>query len=143
MKFFVKSLVFATCAFATLHASQCTKEATESYQFVGNHFVASYKDCDYNALTNIPKLREAMIQAAKASGAQILSHDEFIFQPNGFTMAILLSESHASIHTYPEFKACFVDLFTCGNRCSSKAFDKVLRNYLKPKKVKKQTLKRK
>jgi S-adenosylmethionine/arginine decarboxylase-like enzyme len=48
------------------------------------------------------------------------------------TMVFLLSESHASIHTYPEHGACFVDLFTCGNKCSGEKFDQALREYLKP-----------
>ena len=55
-------------------------------------------------------------------------------------MVILLSESHASIHTYPEFNACFVDLFTCGEKCSSEYFDQALQSYLKPKLVNGRTL---
>jgi S-adenosylmethionine decarboxylase len=47
-------------------------------------------------------------------------------------MALLLSESHAAIHTYPEHNACFVDLFTCGDHCHNEPFDRVLREYLKP-----------
>ena len=48
-------------------------------------------------------------------------------------MVLLLSESHASIHTYPEYNSCFVDLFTCGQKCSAEKFDMYLREYLKPK----------
>lgn len=107
----------------------------DTFQFTGTHFTASYKDCDHKALTNIPELKNAMLQAAKASGAQVLNHVDFIFEPDGYTMVILLSESHASIHTYPEFDACFVDLFTCGHNCSSKAFDEALQNYLKPQQI--------
>jgi S-adenosylmethionine decarboxylase len=50
-------------------------------------------------------------------------------------MTILLSESHASIHTYPEHGKCFVDLFTCGDSCSNHIFNEELQKYLKPKKV--------
>jgi S-adenosylmethionine decarboxylase len=38
------------------------------------------------------------------------------FEPQGVTVLALLSESHASIHTYPEVGAMFVDVFTCGDR---------------------------
>ena len=122
------------CIFLILAFGSYLK-ADESYQFIGKHFVASYKECDQKALTDLPKLKEALTKAAEKSGAHILDSVDYIFEPDGLTMVILLSESHASIHTYPEYGACFVDLFTCGHTCSSDAFDKVLREYLQPKKV--------
>ena len=116
---------------------------TNQYGFVGAHFIASYKACDQDALLDIPHLLQAMLKAAEASGAQVLSYQIYEFPGGGFTMVILLSESHASIHTYPEHGACFVDLFTCGTNCSSSNFDKCLRSYLKPKDPRCQLLERK
>ena len=105
------------------------------HDFSGKHFVASYLDCHPKALGDLDGLLSAMDEAVKASGASILNRTFHIFPPNGITVVYLLSESHASIHTYPEYGACFVDLFTCGNNCSSKAFDQKLRAYLQPKTV--------
>ena len=104
----------------------------DQYQFRGKHFLASYCDCDHEAICNIEKLKEAMLFAVQTSGATILESVEHVFPPDGLTMVILLSESHASIHTYPEYNSCFVDLFTCGIKCSSEEFDKTIREYLKP-----------
>ena len=73
--------------------------------------------------------------AVRASGATILDQTPYVFPPNGLTIVYLLSESHASLHTYPEHGACFVDLFTCGDLCSPERFDEALRNYLQPKTV--------
>ncbi len=109
--------------------------AEEIHQFAGKHFLASYMDCDLAALTDLARFEEAMDRAVGASGATILDHRSYTFLPYGFTKIYLLSESHASIHTYPEFGSCFVDLFTCGNRCSAENFDAALRSYLKPKEV--------
>ena len=105
------------------------------YQFVGRHFVAQYYNCDTTALNNIQGLSNAMKQATAASGAHLLKTIDYAFEPCGFTMVLLLSESHASIHTYPEHKACFVDFFTCGTRCSAENFDAYLRRYLHPMSV--------
>lgn len=105
------------------------------YQFVGIHFVASYMDCDHASLTNLEKLKQAMTTAVQASGATILNMVDFVFDPDGYTAAYVLSESHATIHTYPEFNSCFIDLFTCGNNCSHERFDKSLREYLIPERV--------
>jgi len=109
--------------------------ANENYEFVGRHFIASYLDCSESAIMDNQGIRQAMIKAINASGATLVDMTDFEFSPAGYTMIALLSESHASIHTYPDQKACFVDLFTCGNRCSAEAFDAVMREYLAPKRV--------
>lgn len=106
-----------------------------TYNFFGKHFLASYMDCDTAALSDIDGLIAAMDAAVRASGATILAKTPYIFPPDGLTLVYLLSESHASLHTYPEHGACFVDLFTCGDHCSAEKFDKIFRAYLKPKKV--------
>ena len=108
---------------------------SEEYLFCGKHFIASYLGCDEEAMKDNAGLKNALLAAAKASNAQVLDYVDYSFSPHGFTMAILLSESHATIHTYPEHNACFVDLFTCGDKCSSANFDAAIRAYLKPAKV--------
>lgn len=107
----------------------------EEYAFQGNHFLASYCECDVAALTNLDLLEEAMHSAVKESGATILGSVAHRFEGDGYTLAILLSESHATIHTYPEHRACFIDLFTCGNHCDAARFHDTLCSYLKPAKV--------
>lgn len=105
------------------------------HEFTGRHLLASYLGCDKKAIRDLAGLRAAMMRAVEASHATVLTHAEHVFAPDGLTMVILLSESHASIHTYPEEKACFVDLFTCGDSCSAEAFDAVLREFLRPSRV--------
>lgn len=113
----------------------CISLFGQDYAFQGTHFVASYLDCDEEAISNPEKLLKAMDLAVESSGAQILDTSSYLFEPDGLTVVYLLSESHASIHTYPEHKACFVDLFTCGSHCSHKEFDAALRKFLQPKKA--------
>jgi S-adenosylmethionine decarboxylase len=35
------------------------------------------------------------------------------FVPHGYSYAYVLSESHFTIHTYPEFHSCYIDIFCC------------------------------
>ena len=130
------ALFFASfCSSELIASGPSSQPDSEEYQFYGRHFIASYYDCDHAALTNLEQLSKAINLAVSASGAQSLKSCEYIFEPDALTMVVLLSESHASIHTYPERNACFVDLFTCGTRCSAENFDEVLQAYLKPQKV--------
>ena len=131
-KYLQKSLLFAFLVFS---GALFSAEQPVEYQFIGRHFLASYYGCDEQALRDIHKLPEVMKEGVAASGATLLDASLYIFPPDGMTMVLLLSESHASIHTYPEHGSCFVDFFTCGTSCSAEKFDEVLRDYLKPKKV--------
>ena len=133
MKNVVYFFFFLICNVSSLFAA-------EEHDFFGKHLIISYSECDRKALGDLQSLIAVMNEAVQASGATILQSAQHIFEPNGLTMVFLLSESHASIHTYPEYGACFVDLFTCGNNCSSEAFDKVLTAYLQPKQVSKRIL---
>lgn len=35
------------------------------------------------------------------------------FSPMGYSYAYVLSESHFTIHTYPEYHSCYIDMFCC------------------------------
>lgn len=112
------------------------------YQFCGTHYLASYNECDHEALCNLSSLQQTMENAVKACGAQVLEISKYIFPPDGITMVLLLSESHASIHTYPECDSCYIDLFTCGSSCDYRKFENILHAYLCPKSIEKQVIKR-
>ena len=127
-----KFLIAVLCIASSFSGNEGDEEV---YKFAGKHFVASYLNCDEKAISDVEGLLEAMDKAVGASRATILDKSSYVFPPNGLTVVYLLSESHASLHTYPEFGACFVDLFTCGDTCSAEEFDAALRIYLKPKEV--------
>lgn len=56
-------------------------------------------------------------EAAIAAGAEILScHIHHFGEGQGVTGVVLLAESHASIHTWPERGYAAIDLFLCGTR---------------------------
>jgi S-adenosylmethionine decarboxylase proenzyme len=130
----MKTVLF--CFFSLLFPFLAPLSADEEvYDFRGKHLVADYLDCDMEALSDEQALMEVMIAAVKKCGAQVLNQSYFVFPGHGLTMTILLSESHASIHTYPEHGKCFVDLFTCGDKCNNHIFNEALTEYLQPKKV--------
>lgn len=111
---------------------EVSRTTERKFEFAGRHFIANYFGCDHAAMCNHTSLVDAMRKGVDASGATLLKLIEYTFSPSGFTALLLLSESHASIHTYPECDACFVDLFTCGRLCIAEKFHLVLREYLRP-----------
>lgn len=105
------------------------------HQFFGKHYLASFLGCNSEAINNIKLLKFNMEKAIIKSGATILSSTEKIFENNGYTILFLLSESHCSIHTYPENNSLFTDLFTCGELCDYKEYEKIMIDYLNPKRI--------
>ncbi len=107
----------------------------QEFQFFGRHLLASYNECADERLLDHEALLGALKEAIALSGATILKSSEHTFEGGGLTAVFLLSESHASIHTYPEHHACFVDMFTCGTTCRVEEFDRHMRQYLQSKQV--------
>ncbi len=105
--------------------------AEEIHEFKGKHFMASFMKCDKEIMADSAGLAEVMKTAVGLTGAGILDNRVHFFVPQGMTQVLLLSESHASIHTYPEYGACFVDLFTCGDKCDWQPFFETLQKHLK------------
>jgi S-adenosylmethionine decarboxylase len=134
----MKKVAYLLSVLLIIPALLCADLEQQSFEFKGTHFTAEYFDCDLASITNTDMLICVMSEAVKESGATVLNTMYHIFPgSDGLTMLTMLSESHASIHTYPEHGECFVDLFTCGNHCSYEKFDAILRGYLKPGRVSK------
>ena len=43
----------------------------------------------------------------------VVSQTGHQFEPHGYSYAYVLSESHFTIHTYPEYHSCYIDIFCC------------------------------
>ncbi|MBB3665007.1 MULTISPECIES: adenosylmethionine decarboxylase [Prauserella salsuginis group] len=84
--------------------------------FSGTHVLAELDGVDPRLLDDEPFLRAALARTLTEAGATVCDVIAHRFQPQGVTVLAMLAESHASVHTYPEIGAAFVDVFTCGDR---------------------------
>ncbi|MFB9909563.1 adenosylmethionine decarboxylase [Allokutzneria oryzae] len=84
--------------------------------FTGQHVLAELDGIDAALLDDELFLRRTLEHVLDQAGATVCDVVSKQFDPQGVTVLALLSESHASIHTYPEIGALFVDVFTCGDR---------------------------
>lgn len=94
---------------------------------VGTHCLVD-GSAEYDILNDMIKLEEIMKKYIIHGGATILGTLRHKFEPHGCTIIFLLSESHASIHTYPEYKHYMLDIFTCGNTINTR---KIMDNIIK------------
>lgn len=80
--------------------------------YVGVHMVGDF--WGGRVIENKEKIKEILLEAtrrAEDTPLQVVVHK---FNPQGLSGVVLLSESHISVHTWPEVGYVGVDVFTCG-----------------------------
>ncbi|WP_149453817.1 adenosylmethionine decarboxylase [Pasteuria penetrans] len=85
------------------------------YSTFGTHVALDAWGADCDLLNDVERLEVHLREAASACGATVLSAQAKRFQPQGATVLLMLSESHLSIHTYPESGFAALDCYTCGH----------------------------
>jgi len=80
---------------------------------LGEHFIFDLSDCNREILMDSEYSYSLFAQAIRASGLTVVDEGFYKFSPHGFTCFLLLAESHASLHAWPEYGYCAIDLFTC------------------------------
>jgi S-adenosylmethionine decarboxylase proenzyme len=86
----------------------------QEYQSSGKHMICDFK-CIKNAelLNSCSELNSILKEICKMYDFQILNEIQYIFDPIGCSIIFLLSESHLSIHTFPEKNYMSFDIYTC------------------------------
>ncbi len=82
---------------------------------LGKHLLAEYYRCDESAINDVQKVEEALVKAAEIAGATVIGKSFHRFEPYGVSGVVVISESHLTIHTWPEYGFAAVDVFTCGD----------------------------
>jgi S-adenosylmethionine decarboxylase len=99
---------------------------------LGKHvFIDMHDIIHVELLKNKEKIEEYMLTAAKLAKANIL-HSYFHHFGNdyGVTGIVAVSESHLSIHTWPEYKSAIIDIFLCGELVTTPAEDYLLDKFM-------------
>jgi len=81
---------------------------------LGVHVLADVTDVADPACFDPPFLVDAFRDALREAGATVRRMLVEEFTPHGLTVMVVLAESHASLHTWPERRTMLVDAFTCG-----------------------------
>jgi len=102
---------------------------------LGRHLVIELYQCDNRIISDVRKIEEIMVGAAKHANASIVDVVFHNFNPSGISGVIVIQESHLAIHTWPEFNFASVDIFTCGSTVKPWRAYEYLRKHFKSKNV--------
>ncbi len=83
---------------------------------VGCHLIADMTGVSAELLRDGARIMAVLDEALRSNGFRCLKRAEHSFEGrgSGFTGMILLAESHAAVHTYPELEYLALDIFACG-----------------------------
>ena len=82
---------------------------------LGRQLTLEYYECGAETLLDKSRVEEALLKAARDSGATIISSSFHQFEPQGVSGVVIIAESHFTIHAWPEHNYAAVDIFTCGD----------------------------
>lgn len=86
----------------------------KEYESSGKHMICDFKGIKNNdLLNNMEQLNAMLKQICIDNEFQILNEVQYKFEPIGCSILFLLSESHLSIHTFPEKNHMSFDIYTC------------------------------
>ncbi|MEM2995724.1 MAG: adenosylmethionine decarboxylase [Candidatus Bathyarchaeia archaeon] len=110
---------------------------------MGIHIIAEFRGVNPEKISRVEKLRVVLDRVVAKSGLHVVSSSFHQFEPQGVSAVYLLSESHLSIHTWPEHCYAALDIFTCGSgdHAALRAFQ-LLVDEFQPKSVKKMIIRR-
>lgn len=102
----------------------------EEYESSGKHMICDFKEIkNIDLLNNINELNNLLKDICQKYDFQILNEVQHKFEPIGCSILFLLSESHISIHTFPERNHMSFDMYTCRQYNNDNDYDNIF-NYL-------------
>lgn len=84
------------------------------YDTKGHHYIVEASGCDPQIIGSIDRVQDILIRGAETAGAKIWAISFNRFPPNGVSGVVVISESHISVHTWPEVGYAALDIYTCG-----------------------------
>ena len=103
---------------------------------LGSHLLIEMYGCQGSMLEAEKYVGDAMRDAARASKATVVEQSFHEFKPWGVSGAVIIQESHYTIHTWPEHRYAAIDLFYCGGGVQVHRALDVLKERFLPERIK-------
>ena len=97
---------------------------------LGKHIIAELYGVSSDLISREEKVREIVDKVIEDAKIETVGSIYKQFEPQGVTCVVLISESHISLHTWPEYGLVNLDVFTCGDpRQAEVAFQSFLKYF--------------
>lgn len=101
------------------------------HKSAGKHMICDFKEIkNIDLLNNSEELNFLLKKICIENEFQILNENIHIFKPIGCSILYLLSESHLSIHTFPEKNHISFDIYTCRQYVDNKVYEDIFKKLI-------------
>lgn len=87
---------------------------------MANQLIVDLYGCDPKIIDDLDRLRQVAHGAIHSIRARIVEECSHRFLPVGITYIAVITTSHFSIHTWPEYQYAAVDIFSCDESVPSR-----------------------
>jgi S-adenosylmethionine decarboxylase proenzyme len=105
-------------------------------------FSVDLGECEHLAGLQPPQIIAAFVSALEGAGAHVVQTSSHTFPGAGLTSVLILRESHAVLHTWPETGTVNLDIFSCSTRLKSLEAIDALKRCLGARRVSVQEIRR-
>ena len=107
------------------------KIAMEKRHYLGYHLLVEMYNCDVDRIKEANNLHQALLEFAKRRNFEIKYSYFYQFTPYGVSGVIVVSESHITVHTWPEYRFLALDVFVCSDNADVLGFVEDVFTYVK------------
>lgn len=95
--------------------NKTNQRGKRTLETMGRHIIAELWECDFDKLNDMQFIEQTFVDAALKSGAEVREVAFHKFAPQGVSGVVIISESHLTIHSFPEHGYASIDVYTCGD----------------------------
>jgi S-adenosylmethionine decarboxylase len=99
------------------------------------HTLLEFHQCDPSLLEHSREVKKLLCKAVAQGGGTIVKAVFHNFSPYGVSGVVVITESHVTIHTWPEYGYAAVDIFSCSEKLNHSAIREGVKAALGAKKT--------
>jgi S-adenosylmethionine decarboxylase proenzyme len=104
-------------------------------QALSQHTLLEFYQCDAARLKHSRSVKTLLCHAVLEGGGTIVKAVFHNFSPHGVSGVVVITESHVTIHTWPEHAYAAVDIFSCSAKLDHKTIGEYLKQSLSARRV--------
>jgi len=102
---------------------------TVQHSFKGIHHIIDCFGCNNTKIDDQIFMRDLLINLCNKYSLCVLNFFVYKFHPCGLTTGVIISESHITVHTWPEDSYASLDVYTCSNYNQNNKHDTIQKTY--------------